>query len=384
MNRLLRAATLGLTSLLLGAHSPGAYSAPEPNGDGPSPGGIRAVNLHTALSLDDIIPDLARHRVVFVGEVHTRYDHHLVQLHIIQALDQVHENLVIGVEWFQQPFQGVLDRFIRGEIDERQLLLESEYFQRWRYDYRLYAPILRYARERGIPVVALNIPAEVIAAVSTGGIDNLPKDLRHWLPRTLDRSNQRYRERLRGVFEAHPRTEFGDFERFYTVQLLWDESMAQRAAEYLSEHPDSHMVVLAGSGHLAYGHGIPARLQRQTELETATVLSQWDAGMEPELADYLLLSPPRDLPPAGLLGVTIESADEGVLLRGVTEGSPAAKAGVLAGDRLVAIDGTPVNRIADVRSLMWEKSPGEHVTVTVQRSPEQGAPTLKKLGVTLQ
>lgn len=360
-------------------------ASPERLASTAQPGTIPAVQLDSARSLDDIIPELARHRVVFVGEVHTRYDHHLIQLHIIQALHQRHDNLVIGVEWFQQPYQQALDRYIAGEIDEQQLLLQSEYFQRWRYDYRLYAPILRYARAQGIPVVALNVPAELIAAVSAKGIENVPDDLQRWLPRTLDRSNDRYRERLRAIYDAHPRTEFGDFERFHTVQLLWDESMAERAADYLEQHPRSSMVILAGSGHLAYGDGIPARLKRQSEVDAAIVLSQWEAGMDPGLADYLLLSPPRSLPPAGMLGVTIESTDSGgVRLREVSEGSAAALAGAEQGDRLVAIDGTPVNGIADVRTAMWEKSPGDRVLMTVQRDTTDNGGDLRKFRVTLQ
>ena len=49
---------------------------------------------------------LAQNRVVFVGEMHDRYDHHLNQLAVLQALHQKNPNIAIGVEWFQQPFQG--------------------------------------------------------------------------------------------------------------------------------------------------------------------------------------------------------------------------------------------------------------------------------------
>lgn len=343
------------------------------------------LQLNQARSLDHMIPELAKRRVVFVGEVHTRYDHHLIQLHLIEALAARHDKIAIGVEWFQQPFQAVLDRYIASDIDERQLLLDSEYFQRWRYDYRLYAPILRYARAHRIPMVALNLPTELINAVSDEGIEQVPPALRSWLPHTLDRSNSRYRDRLRGVFDSHPQTQYSDFERFYTVQLLWDEGMAERAAKYLHAHPDTHMVILAGSGHLAYGDGIPARLRRQTQQETAIVLSEWEAGMSADLADYLVLSQPRSLPPAGTLGVTVEADDDGgVRLREVGEDSAAAKAGARQGDNLLSIDGNPISSIADVRTAMWEKQPGNRVVLTVQRAATGGRSSMDKLTVVLQ
>jgi len=39
--------------------------------------------------------------------------------------------------------------------------------------------------------------------------------------------------------------------------------MAERAADYLQRNPKRRMVVLAGSGHLMYGQGIPKRLLRR-------------------------------------------------------------------------------------------------------------------------
>lgn len=386
MIRIGATAALGVLLITFSSWSSRAAQAlPGAAGPDQSLGATPTLQLNRARSLDHMIPELAKRRVVFVGEVHTRYDHHLIQLHLIEALAARHDKIAIGVEWFQQPFQAVLDRYIARDIDERQLLLDSEYFQRWRYDYRLYAPILRYARAHRIPVVALNLPTEVISAVSDEGIEQVPPALRSWLPRTLDRSNSRYRDRLRGVFDAHPQTQYSDFERFYTVQLLWDEGMAERAAKYLRAHPDTHMVILAGSGHLAYGDGIPARLRRQTEQETAIVLSEWEAGMSADLADYLVLSQPRSLPPAGTLGVTVEAdGDGGVRLREVNEDSAAAKAGARQGDHLLSIDGNPISSIADVRTAMWEKQPGNRVVMTVQRAATDGRSSMDKLTVVLQ
>lgn len=347
-------------------------------------GATPALALEQTRSLDDIVPELAQRRIVFVGETHTRYDHHLLQLHVIKALAARQPKLAIGVEWFQQPFQPVLDRYLAGEIDERTLLRESEYFERWRYDFRLYAPILRYAREQGIAVVALNLPTELIRAAGENGVDAVPAELRRWLPQTLDRSNTRYRERLQEIYASHPQGEFSDFERFYTVQLLWDEGMAERAAQYLDAHPDTRMVVLAGSGHLAYGDGIPGRLERQSGIDSAIVLSQWEPGMSPRLADYLLLSNRRELPPSGMLGVTIEPArGGGVRVREVSDDSPAERAGAQRGDRLVSIDGLPIAALADVRSAMWDKVPGDQVSVTVRRDANDDA-VQHTLQVTLQ
>src|SRR5690606_39066069 len=151
-----------------------------------------------------IIPDLAERRVVFVGETHSRFDHHLIQLEILRRLAAGNERIVLAVEWFQQPFQEVLDEYLRGDIDETTLLRRSEYYERWRFDFRHYGQILRFARERGIRVIALNLPAEVTRAAARQDLGELDPHLRQWIPEDIDRGDEAYRRRLQATFDAHP------------------------------------------------------------------------------------------------------------------------------------------------------------------------------------
>src|ERR1700683_3950275 len=100
---------------------------------------FQALNLNAPLALDALVTQLATDRVVFVGEIHDRYDHHLNQLEIIKRLHELDPNLAIGVEYFQQPFQKQVDDYIAGRIPEDEFLRTTEYFSRWGFDYRLYA-----------------------------------------------------------------------------------------------------------------------------------------------------------------------------------------------------------------------------------------------------
>src|SRR4051794_30006217 len=54
---------------------------------------LEAVDLDLTLSLDKLAAQLATKRVVFVGESHDRYDHHLNQLAIIRRLHQLDPSL---------------------------------------------------------------------------------------------------------------------------------------------------------------------------------------------------------------------------------------------------------------------------------------------------
>ena len=326
------------------------------------------VDLSSLMKMESLIERVADKRVVYVGESHDQYQHHLNQLAVIQGMHARDPKLAIGLEFFFQPFQPVLDRYIAGEIDEAQLLRETEYFERWRFDYRLYRPIFRYAREQGIPLIALNLEREITEQVGREGLESLSESQKARLPGETDAGNQAYVDRLRAIFDQHPPREGREFDNFLQVQLLWDESMAERTAEWLQQHPDSRMVVLAGIGHLIYGQGIPDRVQRRLPVSSAVILNVNQAAeLDPELGDYLVLAEQVNLPPAGKLGVFLDLDDSPPRISGFAEGSGAETAGVKTGDRVVSIDGVPINSYSDIRIALIDKVVGDEVKVEVER-----------------
>ncbi len=341
-----------------------------------------AVDLNTGHSLDDLAGQLAAKRVVFIGEIHDRYDHHLNQLELIRRLHQLDPNLAIGVEYFQQPFQPQVDSYIAGRITETEFLRNTEYYQRWGYDYRLYAPIFRYAREQHIPVRALNVPTALVSEVARVGIAGLPEKDRAYLPREIQPADAGYRNRLYDAFQEHQDTGVGAFDHFVDAQLVWDEGMAESAAAYLNANSGRRMVILAGAGHLEFGSGIPSRLQRRTKATYAIVLSSGEE-IEPHIADYLLLSAKQDLPPAGTLGVKLTEKSGECRLGSLSAGGAAATAGLRKGDVLVTIDGESIKKIADARLALWDKKPGDLVRIEVRRKRFLWGPTLVNFEVKL-
>lgn len=349
-----------------GVHSmeqPAANAAAVPRSAEAAP----ALDLKHLPALQDILPDLADKRVVYVGETHDRYAHHLTQLEIIKRLHAAHPQLAIGMEMFQQPFQSYLSDYISGVLSEREMLVATEYFKRWRYDYRLYAPILRYARDNRLPVVALNVPGDLVEKVRQHGMGGLDAADRARLPADIDRGKAEYEARLKEIFAQHPHTEGRGFDRFLDGQLLWDEGMAEQAARYLEGHPDQSMVILTGSGHLAYGDAIPQRLNRRVPVTSAIVLNGWEGEIAPEVADYLLMPEAQSLPAAGRIGALLTPDKNGLKVESCTGGSACEAAGLKRGDRVLAIDAVPVSALADVSAVMWDKKPDETVTLSVRR-----------------
>jgi S1-C subfamily serine protease len=73
------------------------------------------------------------------------------------------------------------------------------------------------------------------------------------------------------------------------------------------------------------------------------------------------------------VGIRPSYADEGpgVLLDGVSEGRPAAKAGLRGGDRIVEILGKPCNNMETYMTLMRGVKRGESVEFTILRNGQK-------------
>lgn len=327
----------------------------------------KALNLRDGMELESVVSNVAAAQVIYLGETHDSYSDHLTQLELIRKLHAINPNIAIGMEQFQQPFQGVLDGYISGELDEKELIRQSEWMERWRFDFRLYRPILSFAREHGIPVVALNIPKEITAKVSQDGIDALPKEDKEQIPSDIDYSDENYRQRLQRIFDDHPHKNAKGFERFLQVQLLWDEGMAAKAAEYLQANPNRQLVVLAGIGHLMYGSGIPQRVSRRVRGEQAIILPTGEFTLEQNVADFLVQGGGEQLPERGKLGIYMEDSEEGVKVKQLVPEGAAVEAGVEEGDLILKINSKPVKDVVDLKLELMDQAPGNQVTLQLLR-----------------
>ena len=234
----------------------------------------------------DMIDHLAGADVVYVGEVHTNARHHLVQLRVIEHLLARGRLHAVGMEMFQRKFQPALDDYVRGTIDEKELLERTEWKKRWRFDFGLYRPILELARKHRLKVLALNVEDEIRKPASKGGLDAVPEELRRTLP-ALHLKDKDHRAYLEAQYKAHfPKDKEFDqerFERFYLVMCLWDDVMANTIVTWFRTAPDDgQIVVLAGGGHIANRYGIPGRVHRRNGKAYQTVIPRSVDKAEPD------------------------------------------------------------------------------------------------------
>jgi S1-C subfamily serine protease len=84
--------------------------------------------------------------------------------------------------------------------------------------------------------------------------------------------------------------------------------------------------------------------------------------------------------PPAYLGVTVTqgtgTGGNGVPIADVAAGSPAADAGIAAGDRVTAVGGTAVSTVDDLLAALGEHEPGDHVDLTWTRDGTEHTATV--------
>ncbi len=240
---------------------------------------------------------MASSRAVCLGEQHDSPHHHFAQRRAIEELARRNADaqrpLAVGFEMFQTPYQPALSSFVAGSLPEAQFLNDSEYDQRWGFDFALYRPLLEATREQRLAALALNAPRELTRKIGRSGLDALDPAEQKQLP-DLDLANAEHRGYFTRAMAGHPMPEGGPkLDDMYAVQVVWDETMADTSARWLeTAGPSSRLVVLAGAGH-CHRTAIPARLARriaQPVLSVTPVLQSKLPELEnKERYDWLLV-----------------------------------------------------------------------------------------------
>ena len=72
-----------------------------------------------------------------------------------------------------------------------------------------------------------------------------------------------------------------------------------------------------------------------------------------------------------LIGVGVAEADDGLVVRRVRDGSPAARIGVQRGDRLLGLGGAPLDSVGAFRRKMIELRGARSTLLSIGRGPYQ-------------
>jgi len=371
-------------------------------------GDIVHVATGEKITFSQLADSLDGARIVYVGEVHSSRESHELELQILKEFYMRNNgNMAVGMEMFKRPHQDVLDKWTGGEISEKELLFSTDWDVEWGYDYNHYKGIMDFIRDNKIPVVALNITREFQKKISRDGIEGLSEEEKEALPE-IDITDVYHRRYLERIMKAHGQ---GDvdmseaFERFYLIQCLWEDVMADSISKYLSS-PDGKerkLLVFTGGGHIIYHFGVPKRVYRNNHLPYLTITTYELRDLKPEVdhplfagdiplqpADYVkVVEQAKSKEPKVMLGVIIskvyeekeeeeeldkkeeEEQKQMVVINSVREDSPAGKAGLKVGDIILSMEDESVSKVFDVIYHVRQKKSGDTCRIEILRGEEK-------------
>ncbi len=338
-----------------------------------------------ALTPTELVAALGKVRLLLVGEEHTNIDIHRVQARIIEGLQAAGRRVVIGLEMYPYTEQRWLDDWHDGLLTEEGFLRLSRWYDSWGYNWEYYREIFLFARDHHVPMYALNAPREVVAAVRRRGFANLTAEEAAHIPKDIDVSNPDHLAFFKATFAnetAGPMMHGGMSDDMWkmmlSAQATWDATMGFNAVQVLKQPnlADAIMIVLVGSGHVAYGLGIEHQARQWFKEPIASVIPMEVTDdlvpiktVRASYANFIWGIPEEidSLYPTPILST--RSIENGKALQVLTpeKGSLTEKAGFKENDVLASMDGTPLADKETLNRLLAAKRWGDVAVFVVRR-----------------
>lgn len=248
---------------------------------------------HRTVGLDEMARRLADCDVVFLGEEHDSDVAHELQLELTRRLLLLRPNASLSFEMIERDAQAELDRYLAGEIGEGEFLARTKSWPNYREHYR---PMVELARERGLPVIAANVPRPLASRVSKGGLHAVRGE--RFVPREVIAPRGEYSRRFAQAMGKEPEDDDDGLARWYLAQCVKDEAMAESIELALCRPPTPRLVIhYCGYFHSDFRLGTVERLlRRQPTLAIGVVTTRSGARdaarVDAELgraADYVWL-----------------------------------------------------------------------------------------------
>jgi uncharacterized iron-regulated protein len=250
------------------------------------------------ISIDKIIEDCSKADVLFFGEEHNDSAGHYMENLIYRALHKKYgDEIVLSLEMFETDNQVALNDYLSGFIPEDRF---SKDVRLWS-NYKDYRPMIEYAKQNKLDVIAANPPRRYVSMVSRRGmksLDSLSKASKKFLPPLpYDTLTGRYREKFFDIMKGSPG---GDNPKVYHSQSLWDAGMSYSIYKYLKKHKQQKVFHCVGRFHCDEKLGTLGQLQkRKPGLKILNISSFSDASFSnpdwdkfSNLGDYIILTDP--------------------------------------------------------------------------------------------
>jgi len=249
-------------------------------------------------TIDNIVSDLSNADVLFFGEEHNDSVGHYLENKIFRALySQYGNSIALSMEMFETDNQLVLNEYLAGTIDESRLAKDARLWS----NYKDYRPMIEYAKQNHLPVIAADPPRRYVSMVSRRGmksLDSLSEEAKTYLPPLpYDTLSGRYRDKFIEVMQGSPGA---TSPNIYHSQSLWDAGMSYCINQFLKKNKGKKIFHCVGKFHVEEKLGTAAQLQmRNKKLRILNIICfpdksfpnpGWDSFSV--LGDYVIITDP--------------------------------------------------------------------------------------------
>jgi uncharacterized iron-regulated protein len=231
---------------------------------------------------ETMLAEVAATDIVFLGEQHDDPGTHRLERAAIEGIARRHPAVVLSLEMFERDAQARLDEYLAGKISEADFLKGARPWPKYATDYR---PLVEFAKARGWPVIASNVPRRLASLVGRRGlaaVDSLPAGDRAFIAAELKCPRDKYYARFKesmGDMSGHGQQKISAdsaaamVNRFYDAQCVKDETMAEAIAAARAKHPDAVIVHVNGAFHSDFGMGTVERVKRRARDARVSLVS---------------------------------------------------------------------------------------------------------------
>jgi uncharacterized iron-regulated protein len=225
------------------------------------------------LSLQQMANELKKYDLIFFGEDHDNATLHKLERELLPLLDTKRE-LILSLEMFERDVQSDLDAYIEGWLTEDEFLAKSRPWSNYKDDYR---PLIEYAKQKKLTVIAANIPRSIAGKMARTGpdfTDTLPEEDKKWLPNKISYPDDSYKKAFLETLEnMHSPMMNNNPDWLYQAQCLKDETMAESIVNALKMKPKARVLHFNGDFHSRNFSGTVSRVQELLPKKKIAVIS---------------------------------------------------------------------------------------------------------------
>ncbi len=262
MNKLMKIIALSMAMLCLGA---GAADAAQFS-DAQSGKNLTAAQLASKLQKYD---------VVFFGEYHDQSEIHQYELELLKAMYKAKgEKLALSMEMFEADNQSKLNNFLADTLSEENFLAASRPWPNYGTDY---APLVNFAKEKKMPVIAANVPRFLAAHVAknNASTEGVEAQYQQWLPKHTYAPEGAYKDKFYAQMSSPAAPMKMPPQRLaavYAAQCLKDDKMAESIAAFADAHQNMQILHINGCFHSDAHLGTAQKLEAlRPELKVAVI-----------------------------------------------------------------------------------------------------------------